>query len=643
MSDAIPSVDELKRRILFVPLDNKPALHRWIMEFLHLDIPDTIVDPSSNSTPMDLIWEVYDAARTNKRVDFNRCLGFASRDSFKTLGAAVLEVLAVVHLQRNVAHMAAIESQAKKAQSYVKAFFAKPFLRDYIVGDNDRKKEIARYHDPKTGENLNQKQFLALSIVDKLKYQEVSNYITIVICTPRGANSEHVPFFVVDEVDLASPVAYEEAKMIPAPIGDQMPITLLTSTRKYSFGLVQKEIDDSAETGLHIRHWNIIDVTERCPTSRHQPELPKQEVYYSDETLSTITKEHYNGLTADQQNLYEPDTAYAGCVKNCKLFAMCRGRLATMQKEADPNAKVRSLLKPVAHTQSLFKNIDPAVAKAQLLCRKPSTAGLIYPNFDRQVHMLTPAEMASKITGEDFPESFTKSQLIALLKTRDVRFAGGMDFGYTHNFSVVTGAIDGNRCFVFDVISVAEIELEQQIEICASKILDLNPKIAADSASPQSIKTFSKKGFRIKGVVKGPGSVTDGIGIVRTLLRPAVGDPRLFFLKADEGCELLAKRLSGYHWTLDAAGEPTDIPDDTNDDECDALRYLMMSNFAKAGRVSAAKEPPAKPTSVSTSPQYTPMWMAQQVQAQTGASNTQESSDLGSARGKKGSFMWDLG
>ena len=76
---------------------------------------------------------------------------------------------------------------------------------------------------------------------------------------------------------------------------------------------------------------------------------------------------------------------------------------------------------------------------------------------------------------------------------------------------------------------------------------------------------------------------------------------------------------------------------------CDALRYLMMSNFAKAGRVSAAKEPPAKPTSVSTSPQYTPMWMAQQVQAQTGASNTQESSDLGSARGKKGSFMWDLG
>lgn len=645
MTDALPTIDEHKRRILFVPVPTKKALHAWIMEFLGLDIPDTLVDPSSNCSPMDLLWEIYEAARDNNRPDFSRVIAYASRDSFKTLCAAVLEVLMMVHLRRNVAHMAATEGQAQKAQSYVLAFLSKPFLRDYLSGSNERAKAITRYYNPKTGTNLNADQFEDLTIVEKLQYEEISNYIKIVICTPKGANSEHVPFFVVDEVDLASPVAYQEAKMIPGAHQGQLPITLLTSTRKYSFGLVQKELDNAEETGTHVRHWNIMDVMEKCPKERHRPDLPMVDAYVKDEDLSAIGAAEYEALSADAKTKYEPDRAFAGCIKNCKMFAFCRGRSATKQKAANPNARVRSLLKPVSVVQATFKSLgDAALAKAQLLCRKPSTLGLIYPNFDREVHMITAAQMAEMLTGDEFPDDFTKEQLIQLMKTREVRFASGMDFGYTHRFAVVTGAIDGNRCFVFDVISIAEIELEQQIESC-DRVKELQSRIAADSASPQSIKTFAKRGFRIKGVDKAKGSVLGGIDIVRSLLRPGLGmPPRLYFLKGDPGCELMAKRISMYHWMLDKDGEPSDIPDDTDDDECDALRYLMMSTFAKNGKVMAAKDgdpppPTQQPNVMAAPPPQT--WMKDAIRSNLGERAADDPGASGST-GRKGSFFWDV-
>lgn len=636
-------IDEIKRRALFVPCDTKEALHTWIKVYLELDIPDTIVDPASTSCPMDIVWEVYDAAIKNNRVDFARVLSYAARDSFKTLGAAVLEVLAIVHLRRNVAHMAAIEFQAKKAQGYVKKFFSKPFLREFVVGDNDRKKEIARYYNPRTGQNLNQKQFQELDISARSEYQEITNYIQIVICTPSGANSEHVPFFVVDEVDLANAVAYEEAKMIPAPMGDLMPITLLTSTRKYSFGLVQSEIDKANETGLHIRHWNIIDVTRRCDKKRHRPDLPIVDAFYSDNTLKTLSKEEYDNLTPDEKDKYTADKAYSGCLTNCKMFAMCRGRLATKQKESDPKAKVKSLLKPVEHTQNQFKAVDVEVAKAQLLCRKPSTTGLVYPNFDRETHMLSAAQIAKLLTGEEHQQTMTKQQLIAFLVDRGARFYGGMDFGYTHNFVVVVGAVLGNRCFILECVSQAEIELSQQIELCDAKVRSYSPAIFADPENPQAVKTFKTHGYTMKTWTKGKGSVLAGIEILRMKLMPTIGDPQLFLLKGDPGCEFLAKRFGSYHWKLDAAGEPTDIPDDTDDDEMDATRYLIMNVFSKTHKVAAALDDvpqianvPAPVQQQQTQQQWFNQMIGQHIE-------TKEVSGSESTRkGKKGGIIWNI-
>jgi hypothetical protein len=645
MPNPVPSEDDLKRKLLFVPCTSREQLHRWIQIYLGLDMPDCIVDPDSNSSPMHVIWEVYEAGMKTGKMPFSRILAYASRDSFKTLGASILEVLAIVHMRRSVAHMAAIEPQAQKAVQYVKDFLNRPYLREFVTQDNKRNIEIRRYSDKVSGFALTPKQWEALpSEGQRNQYDEIKNYLQVVICTPRGANSAHVPFFVVDEVDLAEPKAYEEAKLIPAPYQGRHPITLLTSTRKISYGLVQKEIDKQLDrrTGrrvLEVRHWNIVDVTEACPAERHQPEKPKLPIYYSLKTLQAMREADYDLLSDEEQRTFQVKEGYEGCLSNCTLFAICQGRLATEQKSKS------SLLKPIDHVIQQFFDVSINTAQAQLMCWKPSTEGLIYPNFDRGTHMMRPFEIATKITGEKYPESFSKADLIMLMKSRDITFHSGMDFGFTHNFAVVTAAVDGGNVYIIDVIAVPGIELMQKIELCKQKLSIYDVSIYADEAYPSDIKSFSKAGFRIRGVKKDRGSVVGGIEIVRSKLMPARGKAQLYLLAGDEGTEILAQRMGQYHWKQDAGGNMTDIPDEKEDDECDAIRYLCMSLFSPKGKfMNPALTKEEQPQSNALQSQYTQNnWMRKQIQEHIGEEAPAETDSSSLPVGKRGGFSWSFG
>jgi hypothetical protein len=622
---------------LFVTCRTKEALHKWILLFLDIDIPDCIVDPESNSSPMDMIYECYSKAIANDDPLFSRVLYYASRDSFKTLGAAILEVLAVVHLQRDVAHMAAIEAQSRKSQQYVKKFFSKPILRDYVQGDNLEIMWVVRYVHEDTGESIAEDRYKLLPREMKDSYQEIKNFIHIVICTMAGANSEHVPFFVVDEVDVVrDPRAYEEAKMIPAPINGLMPITLLTSTRKISTGLVQREMDEQldSDTGrrkLWVRHWNIIDVTEACPPTRHLPMLPKIPIYVNESQLRAIGQEKFDELSPAEQVKFKKEEGYAGCLQNCRLFAACHGYLATRQKSKS------KLLKPIEHTTNVIVNVSANTALAQLLCKKPSSEGLVYPNFEKEAHMLTPAEMAAKILGTPCPANMTKSELITIMRQRDMLCYAGMDFGFVHPFAVVTIFVDGYRAFVVDVISEVNLLPDQQINTCDSRIKKWNPTIFADPENAQMVAMFRKAGYRMRDWNKGPGSLVGGINVVHMRLRPPLAaDPLLYFLAGDTNVEILIKMLGKYHWKTDAAGRPTDKPTDEEDDEMDALRYVIMNVFSpEMGRVQVAgdveEEKPEAPQGVYT----VENWMSRVIDEAGARGNTDEGVSV-----KRGRFIY---
>jgi hypothetical protein len=297
--------------------------------------------------------------------------------------------------------------------------------------------------------------------------------------------------------------------------------------------------------------------------------------------------------------------------------------------DAKYNTDKRIMLKTIPHVITQFRKSSNEKAKAQLMCWKPSKEGLIYPSFDRDVHSLTPAQMAYKITGEHYSPHLTKAQLVDIMQQRQLRFVAGQDYGFTHNFATVTAAVQGAHCYVFDVISAPELELHQKIEICEAKLKRFNPEIWADVAYPSDIKSFKRAGFRMRDWAKAKDSVTGGIESVRSKLSPTMGEPQLFFLRDDDGCELLMRRMSEYHWKLDAANKPTDIPDDTDDDECDALRYLVMNVFSPKPQVAA----PVEGSVVQNS-----NWMSDQIKTLVG----EESFDTGGSKGRSGGFVWDL-
>ncbi len=148
-----------------------------------------------------------------------------------------------------------------------------------------------------------------------------------------------------------------------------------------------------------------------------------------------------------------------------------------MQKSKSP------LLKGIDYVQDKFKEVSVSGAKAQLLCWKPSDTGLIYPNLNREIHALTAAQMWQKITAEECDPNLTKLQLIQLMLERGMRFFAGIDYGFSHNYAVVTGAVDGANAYVLDVIAIAGLELDQKIEH-TQRIRPWNPTCFGDPEAP---------------------------------------------------------------------------------------------------------------------------------------------------------------
>lgn len=638
METGVLTRDDILRRALFIPCETKEALGRWIRVYLHVDLPDAIVSEESNSSPIDMMWEIYDKARKNDDENFSRVMAYATRGGFKTLGASILEILNLLHLRRNIGHMAATKDQSERSQEYVRDFLNKPYIRDFKLGDNKKRVEIVRYHDPITGNNITQTKFDQLTEESKSTYTRYSNFIQIVICSLQGANGLHSEFFCVDELDTVDGErvrGYKESKNIPKARDGLMPITLLTSTRKFSYGLVQKELDRAHKSGMHVRHWNVIDITAKCLPDRHKPDLPKVDLYINDDSLEVLEKNSWEALDEKAQEKFYKKEGFAGCVK-CPLFAACKGRLATHQTSNS------AMLSPIGEIIGKFKDQSVEDVITQLLCRKPSSAGLIYSRFNREVHMRTAEQMSEMITGK-VVKNIGKKQLMDLCFQNGAEFFAGMDFGFTHNFAVVAGAMWGRYMLILDVISIKGLELEEQISIC-KKLLQYNTKIFADKAYPQHITTFNRRGFNMRDWDKGPGSLKAGIEVVRMKIKPASGEAEMFFLKGDGGCEYLGDQLESYHYVTDAAGEVTEDPDKVNDDEMDALRYMVMNVFAPKGkvRIERDREQLKSVTDQLLEQTETPTvnnWMKDKIDSLVGETNPEDEREPVSI--KKGKFFFD--
>lgn len=587
-----PEEQRSLRELCFVPCQTSNDLWRWCKIYLGVELPEGRVDPDSNSSPMEFLWEVYALMARGGDPEMTRLLAFASRDSQKTLVAAVIETLAIVHWRRAVVHLAAVEAQSQKCARYVRQFMERPVLRDFKLGDNKRDLEFVRCQ--RLGdlrENLTERQWRALPEALKDNYERISLLNEITVCTLQGANAKHAPLLVLDELDVISnPKAYEEAGGIPSPPEhdpDQLPVTLLFSTRKTAIGLVQDEIDKAPITGLVVRHWNYIDVTRGCAPARHRPDLPKLPIYVDDSTAEALSEQAWQDLPEKRRSVYERREGYAGCLLNCKLFGSCGSRLASR-----PGRDVR-FLKPVTLAQEMYRAKSTEMWISQYLCRKPPKSGMIYPRLDEELHLRTAQQLAEMVTGAPRLDVDSREKLQQLLVELGCKFALGQDYGFTHPFASVFAALFGSIVIVLDYIEESGLEATEQVERC-KRYLPYDPDLYGDVASPGSLKSFRKAGFKVRTWKKGKNSVVEGIDAVRAKLRPSASDPELFFLHEPAVVKLF-QRLSKYHYHIDpTTGEPTDEPDETDDDAADATRYLIM-NVTGGGKMLLSVGPGGAP------------------------------------------------
>jgi len=634
---------QVARKRLMTPCATPEAFKAWLKEFCDLDFPDQQIDPDSTGSPFDEFWRIYHAMVTNDITFPRRNLLYASRASYKTLGVSLLELVGILHGDRSVVHCAAIEDQAAKAQSYLRAFLSREELSEFAVGNNKRSVAVVWARHKKTGDFLTNDEYRALDRVARRNYFYHANYAKVIVNTMTSSNSEHTAMFVVDEIDLIRfPLAYAEAKLIPetqtsAEGIEQPPITILTSSRKFSGGLVQKEIDEAETTGTAIRHWNILDVCRRCPDEKHRPDLEKVDVFIANDELRVIKPEEYEALAAldaKKAEDYRPFEVFNGCLNNCpeRVCAGCKGVLAGVTSQA-------KMLKGLDDVIAKFREVSMEMVAAQLMCWKPGNEASIFKNFSRKHHMLTLGEMWEIITGDEPPKFpvLTKERLVEMLMSRKVKWAMGVDFGFTHNFAVCLFAIDGRRAFLIDAFEVAQLELNQKVELCDKRFKAYKKNgliVWPDPAYPSDIKTFRMKGYTMKTHTK---DVLGGINVVRNKLNPANGhEPELFMLKGDTAGDLMASRIESYRWVIDSQGRSTDVPNDLEDDMMDALRYVISNEFRGAGKVVVGKKDfvPDKP--VVLTPQT---WMAAKIAELT---NGQATEAVATRRVRRGGFFADF-
>src|ERR1700676_1311742 len=249
--------DEQKKEmaeLMLTPLSSGQEIKDWARSFLDLELPLEITDPDSTSSPLDAIWQIYNAAKNNSGDVTPNFILMSCREGMKTISVAILELLIMLHFSRTVAHAAATEEQSAVAIGYINDFISniEPLLQASGWENLTQNKRTIRYRDP----------------------QGKTTFIKILICTKKGMHSLHANFLFLDELDLADPAAIKQGKNITGFSKGFHGIKVFLSTRKYAFGEMQKAIDNAEETNSKILSWNILDVTEACPPSRHRPDLP---------------------------------------------------------------------------------------------------------------------------------------------------------------------------------------------------------------------------------------------------------------------------------------------------------------------------------------------------------------------------------
>jgi hypothetical protein len=593
------AIEEVKKRDFLKPFETIDDLNVWVEVYLGITLPYTNVsgqtvdaDPAViHAAPGLAIWEAYKTYKEDLYVENPGYIWIANRDGAKTLSGSILNTLLLVHFKAEIAHLAAVKKQAEKCIEYTNIWMRKinPYLEHHgrkIVSDSKSKIQVQNEDG-------------------------TVSYIDVVVANLAGGNSQRAHVGSYDELDTLSKQGlqgYKEAKLIPTRKNGHGPLRIKYSTRKFRFGVFAKEIEQALKgeedeelkaAGIRVGtekvvQWNLLDITEHCPASRNKRDDGQEhERWVKKELPMKLYKaEEVAEMKDQEQAKMRPIKLHTGCLK-CPLAAVCQGKLGE-RPETDV-AQNNSLFKTIDFAIGQFRVLkgDPDMAEAQLLCWKPSAAGLVYPRYSDSIdngNVLTVARAYEKLTG-DKKEDITFDELIEIMHSLEIRFYGGLDWGYGKEFTMVVGAKmpDGSWWLVANYASPG-LELDDQVEAGIPFQLKYQiKKWYPDQAYPGSIKTWKRKVGPCEKFTK---DVMGGIEATRGVIMNAQGQRKMFVIVDGDGsrengnfAQRLRDTFTKHAFQLDNTGEPTENPDDGEfSDTADSIRYLFQNVAAVSKR-----------------------------------------------------------
>lgn len=196
---------------------------------------------------------------------------------------------------------------------------------------------------------------------------------------------------------------------------------------------------------------------------------------------------------------------------------------------------------------------------------------------------MTPTQFAQEVLAEYHKmegliyEAFIRDKHIRDCPFIPIKWLLSIDFGYNHPLAAGIWAIGSDDSMHLDRMiykrKLGDAQRKQAIkDLIGDTKLDF---LVGDSEDPLAIDTLNEQlGLKIKPVIKGAGSVLEGINKCSSLL----GQDRLTM---DPSCEDLAWEKENYSWKLDKDDNATDEPIKADDDACDMERYAVVTVHTK--------------------------------------------------------------
>lgn len=569
-------LEALYEKEFWAPATTKKQLKQWILTFLQIDLPDQVVDlDNSTSCPMDFIWDVYSAALTGdpKRTQF---VVAAARATFKTLSAAIIEFLMMVHFGRDLTHLAAIEEQSKAGIGYLNQFLAIPLVQKYAKTNNTRTKQILG--------------------TPRNPYKPKGNAkVKVIVATLQSANAQRASCLVFDEVDLIDRAILSEAAFIAEPDrSGKPPIFIYLSSRKSSSGPVQDLIDKAQLPGSTVRlhKWSLLDFMKKCPDSIHRPDLPKIDVYLDPDTLEYKSEAEYSILASNQQAIFEPLNVFAGC-QACPAFIVCQGRSPAQNGNAPA-------LRDIAFVGALVGTVaDPDKINAQLLNLKPESGGTVYNRFSRQLHKKNTASMWEFAFGTPPVDSYgqpflpSKADLIQELRVTGWALNCGVDFGYVDPAYAVLTAYQRSsaKLLVLHCATATGKEDQEWLMYVKETIFDVYgfDLVCPDTARKAAPSISARLGMPSRD--KKPNRIETGVSFVRNLLWNTKQQTSRFAVLDDPSTLEIMKDMESWQYLKTPTGfNSTQFSDGDYTHSLDALRYAIDPFILGGAGILAASQ-----------------------------------------------------